>query len=504
MAKLKEIALPNSNLYLYGWGTDTNGNNVIKIGFPNRKGFSIQTNGVLPFSNSAKNTSLSDLTETDIEKIEKEVVAYITTFGSKSQKSVIKKYAIGGGVGNKYYVTYASSKKGFDLYSTDENENSEMFIGNYEKLEQANKIAEEKGLKKKPMYNRYATGGGLNDITNTKGESKEFVFIENDFGIDYFLRQSNDKIVIHTIQGGFYRKNGVIKEFNSIENAKSYIEKLEKNGELNSELKIKYATGGGVKKSTDGIKGYEDLYGEDVKKAYYQKKKQAEEKQPKMVRTMFEDEQYEYKTGGKLEDEPRVYIADLAAYNDGKLVGEWINLSDYNDGSEVMEKIDELLKKWSKKAGEEREEYAVHDYENFSANLYSEYMSEESFDKVIKSYNVSKTTGIPADVIATIVREYNPDDVEEWINEHYEGEFNSDTDLAYHYVEQLGGVKELGEKTTDMYFDYESFGRDLSINDFNDYDGHYFRSYAKGGDIKKHDLTKYIFKNMSCYSIGGL
>jgi hypothetical protein len=37
------------------------------------------------------------------------------------------------------------------------------------------------------------------------------------------------------------------------------------------------------------------------------------------------------------------------------------------------------------------------------------------------------------------------DDIEEWINEHYEGEFNSDTDLAYHYVEQLGGVKELGE-----------------------------------------------------------
>jgi antirestriction protein len=356
MKKLKEIALPNSNLYLYGWGTDTNGNNVIKVGFPNRKGFSIQTNGILPFSNSTKNTSLSDLTETDIEKIEKEVVAYITVFGSKSQKSVIKKYA----------------------------------------------------------------------------------------------------------------------------------------------------TGGGVKKSTDGIKGYEDLYGEDVKKSYYQKKKQAEEKQPKMVRTMFEDEQYEYKTGGKLEDEPRVYIADLAAYNDGKLVGEWINLSDYNDGSEVMEKIDELLKKWSKKAGEEREEYAVHDYENFSANLYSEYMSEESFDKVIKSYNVSKTTGIPADVIATIVREYNPDDIEEWINEHYEGEFNNDTDLAYHYVEKLGGVKELGEKTTDMYFDYESFGRDLSINDFNDYDGHYFRSYAKGGDIKKHDLTKYVFKNMSCYSIGGL
>ena len=61
------------------------------------------------------------------------------------------------------------------------------------------------------------------------------------------------------------------------------------------------------------------------------KPKTVKQVKPKMVRTMFEDEQYEYKTGGKLEDEPRVYIADLAAYNDGKLVGEWINLSDWEE-----------------------------------------------------------------------------------------------------------------------------------------------------------------------------
>jgi len=94
--KLKEIALPNSNLYLYGWGRDTNGNSAIKIGFPNRKGFTIQTNGVLPFSNSIKNTSLSDLSENDIEKIEKEVVNYVKNYGSSNQKSIIKAYKNGG------------------------------------------------------------------------------------------------------------------------------------------------------------------------------------------------------------------------------------------------------------------------------------------------------------------------------------------------------------------------------------------------------------------------
>ena len=109
-SKLKEISLPNSNLYLYGWGRDTNGNSIIKIGFPNRKGFSIQTNGVLPFSNSMKNTSLSDLSENDIEKIEKEVVNYVTNYGSSNQKSIMKKYKDGGGTKSAFNSTKEKMK----------------------------------------------------------------------------------------------------------------------------------------------------------------------------------------------------------------------------------------------------------------------------------------------------------------------------------------------------------------------------------------------------------
>lgn len=41
------IAQPVSNLYIKGWGLDTNGNMRIVVGFPNDNGFSIQTNGTL-------------------------------------------------------------------------------------------------------------------------------------------------------------------------------------------------------------------------------------------------------------------------------------------------------------------------------------------------------------------------------------------------------------------------------------------------------------------------
>lgn len=200
-----------------------------------------------------------------------------------------------------------------------------------------------------------------------------------------------------------------------------------------------------------------------------------------------------YANGGEVNDTPKIYVADLAAYNNGMLVGEWLDLSDYDDGSEVMDAIQDLLSQWSEESGEEREEYAIHDYENFDSGLYSEYMGEDDFDKVIKSYKLSEEKGVPMSVISHIIREYDPDDVEEWYDEHFEGEFDSDTDLAYGYIDMIGGMERLGQDTLERYFDYEAFGRDLAY-DYTEIDGFYFRTYKRGGEIKKYDLNKYVKK----------
>lgn len=37
----KDISLPNSNLYLKGFGKDINGNAIVKLTFPNQRGFSL-------------------------------------------------------------------------------------------------------------------------------------------------------------------------------------------------------------------------------------------------------------------------------------------------------------------------------------------------------------------------------------------------------------------------------------------------------------------------------
>lgn len=54
------------------------------------------------------------------------------------------------------------------------------------------------------------------------------------------------------------------------------------------------------------------------------------------------------------------------------------------------------------------------------------------------------------------------------------GRFDSDTDLAYDYVENAG-VLDGVPLNLQNYFDYEKFGRDLAM-DFSEDGGYYFRN----------------------------
>jgi hypothetical protein len=92
-AKGGEIGFDNSNLYLNGFGMDSNGNSVVKVSFPNQRAFSIQTNGVLKETNSLYTKNIKELTEAQIKTIEKEVVDYVKQFGSKEQKQRLKTYS---------------------------------------------------------------------------------------------------------------------------------------------------------------------------------------------------------------------------------------------------------------------------------------------------------------------------------------------------------------------------------------------------------------------------
>ena len=85
----------NSNLYMNGAGMDTNGNHVVSIKFPNSSAFTIQTLGNLTTAHNALRGVKdyeSEIDDSTKKKIEKEIVDYVKEYGSKAQKSKLKKY----------------------------------------------------------------------------------------------------------------------------------------------------------------------------------------------------------------------------------------------------------------------------------------------------------------------------------------------------------------------------------------------------------------------------
>ena len=282
--------------------------------------------------------------------------------------------------------------------------------------------------------------------------------------------------------------------------------------EIDKKKAFKYELGGGVDNLRDEIKDLQEeisyvmldsSFSKSEKEKYISELKSEIALKKEKIKTFYHNNEPKYAKGGGVDkfalgdvissdDTPKVWVGEWSLYNEGRLIGEWVDLSNFDSGAEVMDYIQSLLEKWTKETGQLREEYAVLDYENFPRSLYSENMGEGSFDKVIRAYKFSVENNVPMEVVGQIISEYDIDDLEEWFGDRYAGQFDSDTDLAYWYVdEMLGGVENLDKNTQEMYFDYEAFGRDLAINDYRDIDGYYFQTYRKGGMTMKN-INRYF------------
>ena len=66
-------------------------------------------------------------------------------------------------------------------------------------------------------------------------------------------------------------------------------------------------------------------------------------------------------------DRPRIYVACLAAYNNGRLHGRWIEASDPH---EVWQQVSAML---AASPEPDAEEWAIHDYDGFHGCRISEY-----------------------------------------------------------------------------------------------------------------------------------
>lgn len=173
--------------------------------------------------------------------------------------------------------------------------------------------------------------------------------------------------------------------------------------------------------------------------------------------------------GGMLED-AKIYVADLAEYNNGRLVGKWLELSDYSSGAEVMEAIQEMLDEQTKKDkfGDIHEEYAIHDYEGFPRSFYSEYMGESDFDELYEIAKIADSSNLPIDVLMEAVSDLGYEDNPERVAEAYYSSIpasmgNEWRDFAYEYIDSIGSITEAVSKP-EYYFDFENFGSDVRMD----------------------------------------
>lgn len=173
--------------------------------------------------------------------------------------------------------------------------------------------------------------------------------------------------------------------------------------------------------------------------------------------------------GGMLED-AKIYVADLAEYNNGRLVGKWLDLSDYSSGAEVMEAIQEMLDEQTKKDkyGDVHEEYAIHDFEGFPRSFYSESMGGSDFDELYEIAKIADSSNLPIDVLMEAVSDLGYEDNPERVAEAYYSSVpasmgNEWRDFAYEYIDSIGNITEAVSKP-EYYFDFENFGSDIRMD----------------------------------------
>ena len=163
-----------------------------------------------------------------------------------------------------------------------------------------------------------------------------------------------------------------------------------------------------------------------------------------------------------LQTTPKIYVACLAAYNNGILHGQWI---DANQSAEAIHaQIQDMLGS-SPTLG--AEEWAIHDYEGFEGLRLSEYEDIAKVSEIagfIQEYG--EAWALYADHVGL---EYA---TKEGFEEAYSGEWDSEANFA----EELAWDTMEIPKHLGFYIDFGKFARDLFIND-------YFSADGEGGKV---------------------
>lgn len=169
----------------------------------------------------------------------------------------------------------------------------------------------------------------------------------------------------------------------------------------------------------------------------------------------------------------KIYVASLSDYHDGVLHGAWFDLDNYNDHESLLDDIQSNVLDTSPtcppNSDYPAEEWEIHDVEDACSGW--ERMSLEQL------INLNSAINEHGEAFRVWVEEMggDPEDVSAF-EDAYEGEYDSELDYIYQYVEDTGMLDGIPENIRN-YFDHEAFARDVFMTDLSFCSGYVFRNY---------------------------
>lgn len=148
----------------------------------------------------------------------------------------------------------------------------------------------------------------------------------------------------------------------------------------------------------------------------------------------------------------RIYVACLAAYNNGILHGAWIDADQDEDA--INWAIWDMLKV---SPIDGAEEWAIHDYEGFEGANIAEYEGIASV--AAKAAFIGEHGELGGAVLAHFCGDFN--EARAALEDQYAGEYASLADFVRELTGERGGIPE----HLAFYIDYEAMARDMAIND---------------------------------------
>lgn len=149
-------------------------------------------------------------------------------------------------------------------------------------------------------------------------------------------------------------------------------------------------------------------------------------------------------------EQPRIYVACLAAYNNGILHGAWIEAT---EAWSMWEATRDML---AKSPISDAEEWAIHDYEGFASIRINEY---DSFERVAElAAFIAEHGALGAELIDHFCGAL--DEARRALEDRHLGQYQSLADYVQMVTEETIAIPE----ALHYYVDYDAMARDAELN----------------------------------------